>query len=100
MMQDTTGGNVPKVKSERVTIRLTPADRARLNLAATQVYLTPAALAAVFIDFGLSELARNNPELDRAIKVSRDSPVKQPEPIRLTPGSKARMHGLVRTSRG
>jgi len=57
--------------SKTVSLRLTPEQHAALAAAATQNHLPVAALARVFVDFGLARLQQGDPELHRVIRISR-----------------------------
>lgn len=87
------------VKTARVSIRMTVAERARVAGAAAVAKLPASALARVFIAFAADELAKGNPALDRAIKVSRDRLTLAESPVPLTPGSTARIRSLARIPR-
>jgi len=59
-------------RSRLVSIRITADEHGVLAAAATCAGMPVARLARVLLEFGLAQLERGNPELDRAIKVSRD----------------------------
>lgn len=59
-------------RSRLVSIRLTGDEHRVLGEAASRAEIPPARLARVLLLFGLGELERAEPRLDRAIKVSRD----------------------------
>lgn len=61
-----------KAMSRLVSIRVTADEHGVLEAAATCAGMPVARLARVLLKFGLAQLDRANPELDRAIKVSRD----------------------------
>lgn len=60
-------------RTQAVTTRLSAEVRTRLTATAQDAGISMARLTQVLINFGLDQLARGNPELDRAIKTSRDA---------------------------
>jgi hypothetical protein len=64
----------PKAAPLSVSIRLNPRDHSALLAAAACAGMRPGGLARVLVSFAIQELGKGNPDLDRAIKVSRDAP--------------------------
>ena len=56
-----------------LTVRMSTGEDGRLAGVAKTAKIPVATLARILIGFGLDQLARGNPELDRAIKTSRDA---------------------------
>jgi len=64
---------VAEPKSTRVSVPMAAKDRVSLAATAEKAGISAAQLTWVFISFCLAELARGNPELERAVKTSRDA---------------------------
>ncbi len=64
---------VAEPKSTRVSVPMAQKERASLAATAEKAGISAAQLARVFVSFCLAELARGNPELERAVKTSRDA---------------------------
>lgn len=60
-------------KSRLVSVRMSLDDYVKLGRAARAAEIPIARLSRVLICFGLTELARGNEELERAVKIARDA---------------------------
>lgn len=82
-----------------VSIRLNPRDHSALLAAAACAGMRPSGLARVLVSFALQELGKGNPDLDRAIKVSRDAPSQPDGPPSMGGGSEMEPDRAIKVSR-